>query len=60
MLLYSDVNQLNRILDVAGFPSSKLLEQVNEDARSYLEKNPRRPPRVNFNEYFREITSPTG
>lgn len=53
------VNQLNRILDVAGFPSTKLLEQVNEDARSYLERNIRRPPRVNLNEYFSEIRSPT-
>lgn len=52
------VNQLNRILEVAGFPSQKLLEQVNEDARSYLERNPRRPPRVNFTDYFHEIRSP--
>lgn len=52
------VNQLNRILDVTGYPSQKLLEQVNEDARNYLEKNPKRPQRVNFSDYFEEITSP--
>jgi p38 MAP kinase len=52
------VNQLNRILEVAGFPSPTLLAQVNEDARSYLERNQRKP-RVNFSEYFSEIKSHT-
>lgn len=51
------VNQLNRILDVAGFPSPKLLSQVNEDARTYLERNPNRQKRVDFKEYFSEIKS---
>lgn len=51
------VNQLNRILDVAGFPSEKLLTQVNEDARAYLERIANRPKRQNFNEYFKEIRS---
>ncbi len=55
-----DVNQLNRILDVTGFPSRKLLDQVNEDARNYLEKNQRKPERVNFAEYFHEIDNPYG
>jgi len=56
------VNQLNRILDVAGFPSPNLMRQVNEDARTYLERNPNRPVRVNFTEYFHDIyaRSPTG
>lgn len=52
------VNQLNRILEVAGYPEKKLLDQVNDDARTYLERNPHRPKRVNFNEYFHEIKSP--
>ena len=55
-----DVNQLNRILDVAGFPSPKLLTQVNEDARTYLERNPNRQKRVDFKEYFSEIKSDAG
>ena len=54
------MNQLNRILDVTGFPSEELLAQVNEDARNYLEKNPKRPKRVNFSEYFHDINSPQG
>jgi serine/threonine protein kinase len=58
--LYLDVNQLNRILDVAGFPSEKLLSQVNEDARAYLERIANRPRRQNFTEYFREIQSADG
>lgn len=52
------VNQLNRILEVAGFPSEKLLSQVNEDARTYLVRNQDRPPRVDFSQYFHEIQSP--
>ena len=54
------MNQLNRILDVAGFPSEKLLSQVNEDARAYLERIANRPRRQNFTEYFREIQSADG
>lgn len=56
------MNQLNRILEVAGFPSPNLMSQVNEDARIYLERNSTRPPRVNFDEYFHEIhvKSPAG
>ena len=54
------VNQLNRILDVVGYPPETLINQINEDARTYLERNPRRPPRVNFSEYFQEIHAPEG
>lgn len=55
-----DVNQLNRILDVVGFPSEKLLSQVNEDARAYLERIANRPKRESFEEYFKEIKSADG
>jgi hypothetical protein len=58
--LKKDVNQLNRILDVVGFPPESLINQINADARTYLERNPKRPPRVNFSEYFQEINSPEG
>lgn len=60
ILLQIDVNQLNRILDVVGYPPESLINQINEDARTYLEKNPKRPPRVNFSEYFHEINAPEG
>lgn len=52
------VNQLNRILEVVGYPSENLILQINDDAKSYLERNPKRPQRVNFNEHFNEIASP--
>ena len=55
-----DVNQLNRILDVVGFPSSSLISQINDDAKSYLERNPKRPTRVDFATHFHEIKSPLG
>ncbi len=53
-----DVNQLNRILEVVGFPSGELLSQINQDARAYLEHSANRPGRVNFADYFREIENP--
>ena len=53
-----DVNQLNRILDVVGYPSQDLLQKINQDARHYLEQTPSKPPRVNFAEYFNEIQNP--
>ena len=56
----SDVNQLNRILEVVGYPSENLLAQINEEARTYLERAPRKPTRVNFAEHFSEIRSPLG
>ena len=52
------VNQLNRILDVVGFPSANLLTHINEDARHYLERISTRPERVNFAQYFHEVNSP--
>lgn len=55
-----DVNQLNRILEVVGYPSENLLAQINEEARTYLERAPRKPTRVNFAEHFSEIRSPLG
>lgn len=51
------VDQLNKILQVVGFPSDSLLAQINQDARSYLERMPVRPARVNFSEYFSDIKS---
>lgn len=45
---------------MAGFPSEKLLTQVNEDARAYLERIANRPKRQNFDEYFKEIKSADG
>lgn len=55
-----DVNQLNRILEVAGFPSEKMLSNINEDARAFLERSQNRHARVNFSEYFHEIKSKNG
>lgn len=52
------VNQLNRILEVVGYPSDSLLGQINDDARNYLERIQNKPTRVGFSEYFGEITSP--
>lgn len=52
------VNQLNRILEVAGFPSEKLLSNINEDARAFLDRSQTKPKRANFEEYFHEIKSP--
>ena len=43
---------------MVGYPSQSLLSQINDDAKIYLEKNPKRPPRVNFTEYFHEINAP--
>jgi p38 MAP kinase len=52
---------LNRILEVVGYPSDSLLQQINEDARNYLERTPLRPQRVDFHAYFaNEIQSPLG
>ena len=45
---------------MVGYPSENLLAQINEEARSYLERAPRKPTRVNFAEHFREIKSPLG
>ncbi|CAF1000268.1 unnamed protein product [Brachionus calyciflorus] len=53
------LNQLNRILDVVGYPSDDLLKEISDDARLYLESTERRPKSVNFTEYFREIQDPT-
>lgn len=52
------VNQLNRILEVTGFPSPALLAHVNEDARNFLERNQQRNQRVDFAQYFNTIESP--
>ena len=42
---------------MTGFPSPALLAQVNDDARSFLERNERQT-RVNFAQYFSRIESP--
>lgn len=60
IIICKDVNQLNRILEVAGFPSEKLLNNINEEARNFLERSQIKPKRVNFAEYFHEISSPLG
>lgn len=54
-----DVSQLNKILDVVGFPEPALLSQLNDDARVYLERMPRRPSRVDFYTHFNRIESRT-
>lgn len=53
-----DVDQLNRILEVVGFPSETLLSQINEDAKHYLDRILKKPDRANFAQYFHEISSP--
>ncbi|CAF1074412.1 unnamed protein product, partial [Brachionus calyciflorus] len=40
------VNQLNRILDVVGYPSDDLLKEISDDARQYLERTQRRQQRM--------------
>lgn len=55
-----DIGQLNLILYVTGYPSQKLLSQINEDARIYLENKTNKPTRVNFLDYFADIKSKTG
>jgi p38 MAP kinase len=52
-----DVDQLNLILNVVGYPDNDLLQGINQDARNYLEKLETHPTRVNFKEYFSEIKS---
>ena len=59
-LIQIDVNQLNRILEITGYPTTTLLAQVNEDARHYLERNEKRNARVNFTQYFHQIQTPSG
>ena len=53
------MSQLNKILDVVGFPEPALLEQLNDDARVYLERMPKRPNRVDFYAHFSRIESRT-
>ncbi len=52
------MNQLNRILEVVGYPSPSLMSQINEEARSYLDRMTNRPNRVDFADYFNRIRSP--
>lgn len=59
-MLFSDVDQLNRILEVVGFPEDNLLQQINDDARAYLERMNNHPHRIDFREYFHEIKSSDG
>jgi p38 MAP kinase len=49
------VNQLNRILNVVGYPQAKLLNQINQDAKNYLERMENKPRRVVFPEFFSSI-----
>ncbi|RNA05792.1 mitogen-activated kinase 11 [Brachionus plicatilis] len=49
------VNQLNRILDVVGYPSEEFLQDVTPEARQYLERTQLRQRRADFYEYFHEI-----
>ena len=52
---------MNRILEVVGYPSENLLQQINVDARNYLERTNLRPRRVNFLAHFEnQIQSPLG
>ena len=48
------------ILEVTGFPSESLLNQINQDARVFLENKEPKLQRVDFNEYFCNIKSPDG
>jgi hypothetical protein len=55
-----DVDQLNIILDVVGFPDGELLEEINDDARGFLQRMTNHPNRVDFYQYFPEIQAPNG
>ena len=52
-----DISQLNLILEVTGYPSESLLNQINQDARTFLENKEPKTTRVNFNEYFSHVNS---
>lgn len=51
------VNQLKVILDIVGFPDVTLLNEINEDARTFLERM-ERPTRVDFPRFFSQIKTP--
>ncbi len=51
---------MNLILEVTGFPSESILNQINQDARTYLENKELKTRRVNFNEYFSHINCKEG
>jgi hypothetical protein len=46
---------LNLILQITGYPNADLMEQINQDARIYLENKEIKPVRVNFYNYFQHV-----
>ena len=60
LLILIDISQLNLILEVTGYPSESLLNQINQDARTFLENKEPKTKRVNFNEYFNYVNCPEG
>lgn len=57
LILVLDINYLNRIMDVVGYPSEEFLAQITADSRQYIERTQANKKRVNFREYFSEINS---
>lgn len=60
MCLKIDINYLKLIINITGFPSESLLNQINVDARDYLQTLDVKPQRANFYEYFSSIKSNAG
>jgi hypothetical protein len=54
-ILIKDIYQLNLILQITGYPSADLMEQINQDARIYLENKEIKTVRVNFYNYFQHV-----
>ena len=53
--LLKDIYQLNLILQITGYPNADLMEQINQDARIYLENKEIKTVRVNFYNYFQHV-----
>ena len=56
----NDRDQLEKIMDVVGYPSDSVLSRMDVNQREFFQKIPTRPNRVGVNEYFREIESRDG
>ena len=47
-----DVDQLDIILSLVGFPNESFLNEINDEAKSFLNKKEPKPQRVNLMEHF--------